>query len=190
MERLKQLIGNFKILFVKQAGSNLFMSDGGDVDYLVVVENWNKQFCPYHIDGVDYFCFSQSYFEKFATLQLDKMQEIFALCLALGSTAYGTNPLLFYDWFNYKTQAVKSVLKWFDGYLNGRVFCKNGGQRVCSKRLWWAFATYFAIVNNSAQLTDEQCLVLRACHDKLLPLDKGAELKQKLMQLIEPKTQQ
>lgn len=180
LEQLKSKLGNPNIVFVCQTGSTLFCENCHDLDYIAVLENWDKTFSHESIDGEEYYCYSLSEFEKFAKLETGTFKDLYALALLFNKTEYGTNPLLGYNWFKYQNKALETVLKCGKvNYFNKYLYLRNeNGEKVCPKTMCWALATFYVIINQSATFTAEQKQVLQLCHDKQLPI-KFAETLEK-----------
>ncbi len=185
IQKIQQAIGNFPIIFIHQTGSQVFCSNCHDIDYVVVVDNWDKQFQQIAIDGVDYFCYSKQCFERWTTLSDELHRNVYAVALLLGSTVYGQNPIANYNWYDYAKLAVSQVVSRFSSQLRGKVYHKTNGQKVCSKYLCWAFATYFVVTNGIGAFTPAQRDILQKCHDGILPLSYASDLRQKLVALCQ-----
>lgn len=185
MEKFRQQFSNYNIVFACKTGSELFCSNCKDTDYLVVVDNLGKDIEQHHIDDTDYFCMSVDAFAKMATMQSGKFCDLYALCLLYGEVVQGQNPIADYDWFALKRRAVEVAL-WCGerNYFTKRLkFYNASKESVCSKRMVWALAIYYTIVNGSTNFTDEQKQVMQMCHDRKLPRAKADWLKEQLVAL-------
>lgn len=170
IEKIQQTIGDFNIVCVYKTGSQLFCENCKDLDYTVVVDNWNKDFKAYHIDGIDYFCYSVAEFEKKIKMTSGRMSDLYAIETYLNEPVYGINPILNYNWTNYKDKAIETIIRCGEtNYFNPNVIRKkDNGKVVCNKTMCWALATLFVIKNGQAVFTVEQKEMLQKCHDGTL----------------------
>lgn len=183
---IQSKIGNFEILFMFKTGSELFCTNCKDSDVVVVIKDWDKDAKKYFIDGVDYFCYSETAFEKMAKMESGNFDDLFAveLLFATGENLlYGENPISDYNWFDYKYKAVETALKCGErNYFSPNVHNAINAE-MCCKRTMWAFIIYFVIVNNAPTLTSEQLVILQKCHDNELPRSIGEMLQADLQEL-------
>ena len=170
IEKIQQAIGDFKIVCVYKTGSQLFCENCKDLDYTVVVDNWNKDFKAYCIDGIDYFCYSVAEFEKKIKMTSGRMSDLYAIETYLNEPVYGINPIPNYNWTDYKDKAIETIMRCGEmNYFNPNVIRENeNGEIVCSKTMCWALATMFVIKNGQASFTVEQKEILQKCHDGML----------------------
>lgn len=179
---IKNLIGNYQILFICKTGSQIFCDNCNDKDYLVVVKDFEYAYKKFNKDNVDYFCYSLAEFNKLARMELNDQRDVYAVELLLNDVVYGENPIYKYDWFDYQKRAIEVALKRGEtGPFNPRVRHIKGG---CSKQMVWQLAIYFAIKNQSTLFTAEQRELLQKCHDGELPVSYAEELKTNLEALI------
>ena len=183
MEKFKQKLSNYNIIFACQTGSQLFCSNCNDVDYLVVVDNLDKDFVQHRIDDIDYFCMSVDAFVKMATMQSGKLYDLYSLCLLYGRVIEGQNPIDDYNWFDYQQRAVDVAL-WCgerNYFARALTFFNENKESVCSKRMIWALATYYTILNQSSDFTIEQIQTMQRCHDRQLPRENAHCLQEQLV---------
>lgn len=183
MEKFKQKLSNYNIIFACQTGSQLFCSNCNDVDYLVVVDNLDKDFVQHRIDDIDYFCMSVDAFVKMATMQSGKLYDLYSLCLLYGRVIEGQNPIADYNWFDYQQRAVDVAL-WCgerNYFARALTFFNENKESVCSKRMIWALATYYTILNQSSDFTIEQIQTMQRCHDRQLPRENAHCLQEQLV---------
>lgn len=170
IEKIQQAIGDFKIICVYKTGSQLFCENCKDLDYTVVVGNWDKDFKAYNIDGVDYFCYSVAEFEKKIKMTSGRMSDLYAVETYLYEPVYGINPIPNYNWADYKDKSIETVLRCGEmNYFNPNVVCTNdNGEVVCSKTMCWALAIMYVIENGQPVFNAEQKAILQQCHDLML----------------------
>lgn len=186
IENLKQAIGDFNILMVQETGSVLFSQNPRDEDYVVVIENWDKDYKLLYIDGCDCFCHSLDLFEKKCKIQANSVLDIYAIGYEVGTVVYGEKPIQNYSWYDYRFPAIQAILSYgatsfFSPYA---VVRGANGLRVCGKSMCWALLAYFAIVNGSFDFTPAQKEVLQLCHDKQLPYDYVEGFKKQLKTIL------
>jgi len=94
-----------------------------------------------------------------------------------------------YNWFDYKDKIVKRCIEECNNYaLNPRIH-NSKNRDMCLKTTYWIFANYFALINNSFDLTAGQQEIIQKCHDNELPRTYAEELYNKLLELLPPKTE-
>lgn len=180
---IKNLIGDYEILFICQTGSQIFCENCNDKDYLVVVKDFVYAHKKFNKDNVDYFCYSLDEFNKLARMELNDQRDVYAVELLFNHVEYGENPIANYNWFDYQDKAIEVALKRGKyGCFNPRVRHIKGG---CSQSMVWQLAIYFAIMNQSAEFTAEQRELLQKCHDGELDISYAEELKNEIEKLIE-----
>lgn len=180
---IKNLIGDYEILFICQTGSQIFCENCNDKDYLVVVKDFVYAHKKFNKDNVDYFCYSLDEFNKLARMELNDQRDVYAVELLFNHVEYGENPIANYNWFDYQDKAIEVALKRGKyGCFNPRVRHIKGG---CSQSMVWQLAIYFAIMNQSADFTAEQREFLQKCHDGELDISYAEELKNNIENLIE-----
>lgn len=185
MEKFRQQFTNYNIIFACKTGSQLFCSNCNDIDYLVVVDNLDKDIEQHRIEDIDYFCMSVEAFIRMATMQSGKFHDLYSLCLLYGEVVIGQNPIANYAWLALKQKAIEIAL-WGGqrNYFAKRLKFYNANKdSVCSKRMIWALAIYYTIVNNSTTFTDEQKQVMQLCHDGQLPRANADWLQEQLLAL-------
>lgn len=170
-------------LFECYTGSKLFCNNCKDTDLLIIYDEEVDE----NYERVEQTChFKYSLKQLKEHLKETKHLAWFALTLELAKqykyVLYGKHPLPEYSIFDHKLELLRQVLK--DGETS--YFCplirhRNGG---CSKRMVWALATYYAIINNSIIFTTEQKQIMQQCHDGYLPKEYAYELKEKIENLI------
>lgn len=187
MEKFRQQFSNYNIVFACKTGSQLFCSNCNDVDYLVVVDNLNRATKSHHIEDTDYFCMSVDEFVKMATMQSGKFYDLYTLCLLYGEVVQGQNPIVDYDWFALKQRAIEVALRCGgQNYFSKNVKIVNDlGDQIRGKRMVWALAIYYTILNGSTTFTDEQKQAMQLCHDKQLPREKADWLQEQLVALLD-----
>lgn len=179
---IKNLIGDYEILFVCQTGSQIFCKNCHDKDYLVVIKDFKYTHKKFNKDNVDYFCYSLDEFNKLAYMELNDNRDVYAIELLFNKVEYGENPIADYNWFNYQNKAIEVAFK------RGKHSCFNSCVRHvkggCSKQMIWQLAIYFAVINQSAEFTAEQKSLLQDCHDGELSIHYAEELKNNIEKLL------
>lgn len=183
MEKFKKQFTDYNIVFACKTGSELFCSNSRDTDYIVVVDNLDRAFKRHHIDNTDYFCKTIGEFKKMATMQSGKFYDLYSLSLLYGEVMEGQNPIRNYDWFDHQRKAIDVALRCGErNYFAEKMkFYNSNGDSICGKRMIWALAIYYTILNKSTTFTKEQKRQIQRCHDRQLPREKARCLQEQLV---------
>lgn len=184
--KLQEFIGKYKIVLIQETGSSLFSDSPKDEDYVVVIENWDKDYALFNYENCDYFCHSFSLFEKKCKLEAGSFLDIYAITYQLGRILYGNKPIIDYDWLKNNKKAIKITLEYGEkSFFSPFTICRNSlGELVCSKTMCWGLITYFIVQNKGYFLTESQKKLLQSCHNKQLPRSYADSLKQNLLDLL------
>ena len=186
-EQIQQTIGaEWEIIFACKTGSQLFCSNPHDEDIMVVIKDYPYEYKKYNVDGTDLFCQSFEAFYKKATF-CSTYPSLYALTWQFakqGDTLVcGEFPLLEWDWFDWKRQAVAEAIE--EGnkrYFHPRIYGRDGVH--CSKGMVWALAIYYAVKNGNLNYTAEQRDIMQKCHDCELEKENAYTLKARMEQLL------
>lgn len=150
------------------------------------------------LDGQDVFYHSLEDFEsrlKFDTIQGRPYWELYNVGFALlkqRGQIIGEMPdeVKNYNWFNYRDKIIQRCVEECKNFtLNPRLFNLTN-KDMCLKHTYWLFANYFALVNNSLELTEEQLDIIQKCHDNELPRSYAEDLYQKLLAMLPKEEEQ
>ncbi len=194
LDEIKQITGlESEIKFVFYGGSTLFCNDCADKDLIAVIDNYkgSKHFALK--SGYDVFVYTTDEFVKFATLELNDHRDNYSIAIALAkgnNIVYGTNPISNYDWFSYRDKIIQHTIDNIGKYFCNIKIKNTKAVNCCLKRTYWAFANYFALVNNSLDFTEEQLDIIQKCHDNELPRSYAYDLCQKLLEMLPKQEEQ
>lgn len=182
------ILSKYEVICKIPTGSNLLCKNCKDKDFIIVVKDCGKKgYVQLNEDGVDYFVRNIPTFIRIAQSDPMLKQGLYSISVAFASKngVDGVLPIENYDWFNYKDNIINSCINhlWQSYYsLPREVNTKN--RNACLKQTYWAFANYFALVNNSLDFSAEQLDIIQKCHDNELPRSYAEDLYQKLLEML------
>lgn len=183
-------------LFYFLSGSSIFCNNATDEDFVCVQYEVQKR-AERH-DGCDIFYWSFDAFKKLLQFKCPfkdvAHKELYNISFAIGNEKgeiFGEVPtdIANYNWFDYREDIVRSCIKSCDSYALHPRMSNPKNKDMCLKHTYWIFANYFALINNSFDLTPEQQEIIQRCHDNELPRTYAEELYNKLLALLPPKTE-
>ena len=182
------VLSKYEVLCKIQTGSHLLCKNCKDNDFLVIVKDCGKKgYAQLNENGVDYFVRDIPTSIRIITADPTLPQGLYGICAAFAvkNGIDGVLPIDDYNWFDYRDNVVNSCLNhlWKSYFDFPRVVNTNN-KNVCLKQTYWAFANYFALVNNSLDFTQEQLDIIQKCHDNELPRSYAEDLYQKLLEML------
>lgn len=183
-------------LFYFISGSKIYCANCNDQDIVCIQNVVYKQ--REYTEGTDIFYHSLEEFEhklKFNSLQgtlaYKELYNVGFAKLKEQGKIIGEMPgfVKNYNWFDYKDKIILKCIEECEKYaINPRIY-NSKNRDMCLKYTYWIFANYFALINNSFDLTAEQQEIIQKCHDNELPRTYAEELYNKLLALLPPKTE-
>lgn len=178
-------------LFYFLAGSSTFCNNATDEDFVCVQYEVQKR-AERH-DKSDIFYWSLDAFKK--VLQFNcpfkdvAHKELYNIVFAIRNEKgeiFGEVPadIANYNWFDYREDIIRSCIKSCNSYALHPRMTNSRNKDMCLKHTYWIFANYFALINNSFDLTAEQQEIIQKCHDNELPRTYAEELYQKLLEML------
>lgn len=175
---------NSKVIFACKTGAELFCENCRDKDVIVIVDKLPSDFQKTKENGYDVFVYSYDAFTKQIEFN-DTNLSLFNICFEVTKSdgvLYGEFPIKGWSWFDHKKEALQACLDYGQlNYFNPSVSSTNS---TCPKRMIWALATYFAILNNSTDFTEEQKGIMQKCHDLELEEPYRWKLKTEMENLL------
>lgn len=188
------LLSKYEVLCKIPTGSNLLCKNCKDEDFLVVVKDCGKKgYAQLNENGVDFFVRDISTFTRIAKSDPMLTQGLYSICVAFAvkNGVDGELPIKNYNWFDYRDNIINSCLNHIrQSYYELPRVINTTNRNACLKQTYWAFANYFALVNNSLELTEEQLDIIQKCHDNELPRSYAEDLYQKLLAMLPKEEEQ
>lgn len=182
------ILSKYEVICKIPTGSNLLCKNCKDEDFLVVVKDCGKKgYAQLNENGVDYFVRDIPTSIRIITADATLPQGLYGICAAFAvkNGIDGVLPIENYNWFDYRENIISSCINhlWQSYYSMPRQI-NTTNRNACLKQTYWAFANYFALVNNSLDFTEEQLDIIQRCHDNELPRSYAEDLYQKLLEML------
>lgn len=182
------ILDKYDVICKIPTGASIVCKNCKDTDIIVVVTDCGKKgYLQLNDNGIDYFLKDIKTFMQVATADNSIQQGLYSISvpLAIKNGLDGTLPIDNYDWFDYKENIIQCSLKHLSNNYFAPMEIRNSHNKdACFKQTYWAFANYFALVNNSLDFTEEQLDIIQRCHDNELPRSYAEDLYQKLLEML------